>query len=129
MARLYVDGDQLVVHLSWWEKVAARRKGPRVPLAAVADVAVVTDWWRPLRGRRIRGTLVPSVRCVGTWRHVTGQDFVAIRARDLRVVRVELRPPSPYDRISVSDPGADETAAALRSALTALAGRPAAPRA
>ncbi|MFC9294812.1 hypothetical protein ACFTWH_23835 [Streptomyces sp. NPDC057011] len=117
MARLYVDGDQMVVRLSWWERIAARQNGPRVPLAAVADVSVVTDWWRPLRGARARGRLVPSVLCLGTWRHASGRDFVAIRARDLRVVRVDLLPSAPYARISVSDPEAGETAAALRSAL------------
>ncbi|MFG2875605.1 hypothetical protein ACGFYU_11470 [Streptomyces sp. NPDC048337] len=122
MARLYVDGDLLVVHLSWWEKISARQEGPRVPLAAVADVSVVRDWWRPLRGARVRGRLVPSVRCLGTWRHATGRDFVAIRARHLRVVRVDLRPPSPYARISVSDPESDETAAALRTALDRRSG-------
>ena len=35
MAELNIDGDELVVHLTGWERLAAFRGDVRVPLAAV----------------------------------------------------------------------------------------------
>ncbi|MEV8533753.1 hypothetical protein [Streptomyces sp. NPDC051211] len=117
MAQLRVDGDALVVRLAWWERAAARRREVRVPLATVTQVAVTTAWWRPLRGARVSGTMVPGSLCLGIWRHAGGRDFVAIRHRHARVVFVELRPPSPYTRISVSGRHADRMAEAVRAAM------------
>lgn len=49
MARLTVDGDELVMGLAWWEKLIVRHGDVRVPLAAVERASVQPDWWRALR--------------------------------------------------------------------------------
>ena len=40
MAELVVEGNQLVVRLSWWERIAAGHGNVRVPLSSVAFVRV-----------------------------------------------------------------------------------------
>lgn len=103
MARLFVDGDDLVVHLSCVEKAAARRGDVRVPLTAVCRVTVEPDWWRALRGVPQRGVWVPGTRCIGMRSHHAGMDFVAIRS-GRPVVCVELRPAAPLRLLGVSVP-------------------------
>ncbi|MCX3063000.1 hypothetical protein [Streptomyces beihaiensis] len=112
MARMFVDGDDVVVHLSWWEKAAARRGDVRVPLSAVNRVTVEPDWWRVLRGVPHRGLWIPGARCIGTRRHHAGKDFVAIRP-SRPVVCVELRASAPFRLLAVSV--AREARAAARS--------------
>ncbi|WP_377271319.1 hypothetical protein [Peterkaempfera sp. SMS 1(5)a] len=113
MARLLVDGDEVVVHLSWWEGLLARRREVRVPVAAVRGVRVERDWWRALRGVGGPGSFVPQVAALGVRTHPAGYDFAAVRARRPAVL-VELRSPSlsPFARLAVSMPDAE--AAALR---------------
>ncbi|MEW2623278.1 hypothetical protein [Streptomyces sp. NPDC048106] len=103
MARMLVDGDDVVVRLALRERAAARHRDVRVPLTAVRRVTVEADWWRALRGVPRRGVAVPGVRCVGTRRHQAGVDFVVVRSGE-PVVCVELRPPAPFRLLSVSAP-------------------------
>ena len=114
MARLLVKDAEVVVRLSWWEKIAAGRRNVRVPLRAVHDVAVETDWWRPLRGERSTGICIPSLIALGVRRHREGRDFTAVRTLG-PVVRVELWPSSPFARLAVSMSDADSVAAAVRN--------------
>ena len=115
MARLVVKGEDLIVRLSWWEKAAARRRNVHVALSTVHQVAIEPDWWRALRGERVLGTWIPGVLSLGTRRYLHGKDFAAIRARR-PVVCVELRRPSPYARLAVTDPDPEAAAHAVRTA-------------
>lgn len=115
MARLVVRGEDVIVRLSWREMAAARRRDVHVPLSAVHQVAIEPDWWRALRGERLRGVWIPGRLFLGTRRHPGGKDFVAIRAR-LPVVCVELVRPSPYVRLAVTDPHPEAAAHAVRTA-------------
>ncbi|TJZ93573.1 hypothetical protein [Actinacidiphila oryziradicis] len=115
MARLVVKGEDLIVRLSWWEKAAARRRNVHVPLSAVHQVAIEPDWWRALHGIPGRGTFIPGALSLGTRPHSRGKDFAAVRARR-PVVCVELRHPSPYSRLAVTDPDPEATARAVRTA-------------
>ncbi|MCX4404143.1 hypothetical protein OG840_21065 [Streptomyces sp. NBC_01764] len=117
MARMFVDGDDLVVHLSWREKAAARRGSVRVPLTAVSRVTVEPAWWRALRGDPHRGVWIPGARCIGTRRHNAGMDFVAMRP-GRPVVCVELRPSAPFRLLAISSP----TRAEARTTAESLGG-------
>ncbi|MFC9330160.1 hypothetical protein [Kitasatospora sp. NPDC057015] len=117
MALLVVKGDELVVDLSWWEKVAARRGEVRAPVSAIHRVSVEPDWWRALRGVRGRGTWIPGVLSYGIRTHYLGEDFSAVRVRGRRpVVCVDLWSSSPYARLAVTDPDPDGTVRAIRTA-------------
>ncbi|MEU9399900.1 hypothetical protein [Streptomyces sp. SID4985] len=98
MARMSVDGDELVVRLSLRERAAARHGDVRVPLAAVRRVTAEPGWWRALRGVPLRGTAR-----IGTRAHQAGTDFTVVRPGK-PVVCVELRPPAPYRLLAVSVP-------------------------
>lgn len=117
MARLLIDGDDLVVRLSWSERLRARRREVRLPGAVIKDARIEPDWWRALRGAPERGPRLPA-RCLGEWRHPRGRDFVALRS-GYPAVLVDLWPtPStaPLARIAVSVPPAeaDELLGTLR---------------
>ncbi|WP_371478153.1 hypothetical protein [Kitasatospora sp. NBC_00315] len=117
MARLVVEGDDLIVDLSWWEKAAARRREVRVPVSAIHQVSVEPDWWRALRGVRGRGTWIPGVLSYGIRPHAREKDFAAVRVRARQpVVCVDLWGASPYARLAVTDPDPDDTVRAIRTA-------------
>ncbi len=120
MAHLDVEGPArertLVVRLSWWEALLARRRTVRVPLSEVRATDVEPDWWRALRGTPVTGRCRPGRFCVGEREYPAGRDFVAVRA-GLPTVLVDLWHPAPYVRLAVSVPDAEETSRALRRAL------------
>lgn len=116
MPSLTVDGDEVVVRLSGWERAAAFHGDVRVPPAAVRTVEVEADPWSVLRGVRAPGTGWPGVIAHGV-RRLTGErpDFAAVWRRRPAVL-VELEPPSEFGRllVTVADPAA--TVSAVRAA-------------
>lgn len=117
MARLTVDGGDLVLQLAWWERMVTRTGQVRVALTAVWSVEIQPEPWRALRGVREKGLLIRDVLCLGVWRHPGGRDFVAVRPRGSGVVCVELRRPSPFARIAVQSAQAPQAVAKLRTAV------------
>ena len=115
MARLLVGGDDLRVLLSWLERLGAfAGYGFSVPLAAVGAVRVSDDPWSELRGMRAPGTGLPRVIALGTWRHSSGRDFVAVYGKR-RAVVVDLAGVR-FARLVVSTPDAERVAAEIRGA-------------
>ena len=117
MAELVVAGDELVVRMSGWERMAAFRGDVHVPLSAVTSVTVEADPWQALRGIRAPGTGMPGVIAYGV-RRITGErpDFSAVLRRR-PTVRVELDPPAEFAQLLVSVGDADGTVAAVKAAL------------
>ncbi|MFD8544666.1 hypothetical protein [Streptomyces sp. NPDC059649] len=121
MARLVIRKEELIVKLSWWEKIAARRGDVKVPICAVKRATVEPSWRHVLRGTPGRGVWIPGSLCLGVRQQAGMQDFVAIRPWQLPVVRIDLRPTdSPFARIVVSDRVPQATAAMVRTALSRL---------
>ena len=83
MATVKVVGDDLVLELSFWERVGALHSSPRVSLSAVTKVEFVDDLWsnEVLRGVRAPGTAIPYVVLLGTMRGRRYCDFAAIKGR------------------------------------------------
>ncbi|MEU6892504.1 hypothetical protein ABZ934_12050 [Streptomyces sp. NPDC046557] len=114
MARLSVEGTDVVVRLSLRERLAVRRRRDiRVPVAAVRDVAVESSWWRVLRGVPAAGIWRPG-RCVGIRRSPEGDDFVSVRAKG-SVLRLDLSGDAGFRRLALTLPDAETTARELRS--------------
>ncbi|AXE83628.1 hypothetical protein [Streptomyces sp. Go-475] len=118
MARLVVDGDEVVVRLAPREALPARRREVRVRSADVRDVRVEPEWWRALRGTQLGGRCRPGRWCVGERLHALGRDFVAVRA-GVPVVVLELRRPVPFTRLAVSVADAGQVAESVRRRLGA----------
>ena len=114
MAKLIVDGPDLVVKLSSLEKLGALRGNVRVPLTTVQSAEVEPHPWGALRGIRV-GTGIPGVIALGIRRFVHGQDFTAV-VGGKPVVRVDLSQESPFSRLLVSVDDPDSTLDAIRSA-------------
>ncbi|GAC1441741.1 MAG: hypothetical protein NVSMB51_21980 [Solirubrobacteraceae bacterium] len=122
MATIEVEGSELVVALTWLEKLAAMRGNVRVPMAAVRSVAVEDRPWRALRGFRAPGTGVPSLLAYGARRHFGGTpawDFAALRGQRPSV-RVECGPDAPFARLLISTHDPWATAAAPQAAIAGL---------
>ena len=69
MARLDVAGDELVLHLSWLERLGGFVRGDApIPLTAVRGARAVENPWKELRGVRAPGTGFPGVIALGTRR-------------------------------------------------------------
>jgi hypothetical protein len=115
VARLVIDGEDMVLRLALRERLLARRREVRMPLSAVREAAVEPDWWRGLRGLPRSGRWLPDRFCLGVWRHPEGLDFVAVRERG-PVVVVELRPSAPFARLAVSEADAEGVVRAIRRA-------------
>ena len=115
MAKLVIDGPDLVVQLSSLEKLGAVHGDVRVPLSTVRSAEIEPHPWATLRGVKAAGTGIPGVVVLGTRHFLHGKDFTALRG-GRPAVRVDLSEQSPFARllVSVSDP--DTTLAAIRSA-------------
>jgi hypothetical protein len=100
MARLVVDGSDVVVRLSRLEKLGALRGDVRIPLASVIAVRVSDDPWSELRGIRAPGTAFPGVISLCTLRGFGFRYFAAVYRRQPAVV-IESEG-APFDRVVIS---------------------------
>jgi hypothetical protein len=103
MATITIDGPELIVGLSWLEKLGAFRGEVGVPLTA-GD-----------RSPRSPDTGIPSVLSLGTRRFPGGRDFAAVYAGS-PAVHLDLKPPSPFARLTISVADAQAAIAAVRAA-------------
>ena len=115
MARLSVEGSDLLLRLSPLEKLEGFRGDVRLPASNVSAVRSVGDAWPELRGIRSPGTGIPGVIAVGTRRGSGIKDFAVVHGKRPAVV-VELDG-GEFDRLVVTDDRADAVAAELRRQL------------
>jgi hypothetical protein len=115
MARITVDLNDVVVHLTALETAAAWRRSLRLPISALHMVHVEE---RPLAGLplwRLPGLACPGLFVIGSGRHEGRREFAAVRAgRPAVVLDAEG---ADWDRVVVSDPSAVLVAAELASLL------------
>jgi hypothetical protein len=114
MAQLRVEGGELVLHLSGFEKAGAVHGDLRVPLSALRGVEVLDDAHGPVdRGFKI-GTRIPRVVEDGTI-HTGGRKiFAAVHHDTPRGVRVLLEGAS-HDEWIVGCADPEAVAAGLSS--------------
>ena len=83
MAIVKVVGEEIILELSFWERVGALHSSPRVSLNAVTKVEFIDNLWsnNVLRGVRAPGTGIPYKVLLGTMRGREFRDFTAIKGR------------------------------------------------
>ena len=83
MAKVRVIDEELILELSFWERVGALHSGPRVSLNAVTKVEFIDNLWsnKVLRGVRAPGTGIPYKVLLGTMRGRSYRDFTALKGR------------------------------------------------
>ena len=103
MATVHIRNDEVVVHLTRFEKVGAFHGDVRVPVRAVRSVDVTSDPLAVVTGVRAPGTAIPGRLKLGTWRRRGGKrDFVAVfRGRHAVVVELDSAE-CRYERLIVS---------------------------
>ena len=73
MAKLIIDGRDLVVRLTLGEKILSFHGDIRVRLSAILSVAPDPKPWLGLRGWRMAGFTFPGYKALGTRRHRAGR--------------------------------------------------------
>jgi len=88
MARVMREGNELVLQLSFWEKMGALHSNPHTSIDAIEKIEFVDQLWgsSTLRGVRAPGTAIPYVVLLGTLRGRGYKDFVAMTGRSEGVV-------------------------------------------
>ena len=83
MAPVIRDGNEIVLQLSFWEKLGALHSSPRASIDSIESIEFVDQLWRSdvLRGVRAPGTAIPYVVLLGTLRGLKYKDFVAMKGR------------------------------------------------
>jgi hypothetical protein len=115
MATLDVDGDDLVLRMSRWERLGALHGGVRVPCSAVRDVTTSDRPWKVLRGVRMPGTGCPRLIMLGTTRGRGWKDFNAVyRKRPVVIVDLDGQE---FERLVVTSDDATAVATGLRNRL------------
>jgi hypothetical protein len=88
MARILKIGNELVLELSFWEKMGALHLSPRTSIDSIESIEFIDQLWgsSTLRGVRAPGTALPYVALLGTLRGRNYRDFVAMKGRGEGVV-------------------------------------------
>jgi len=88
MASVMREGNELILQLSFWEKLGALNSSPRTSLDSIEKIEYIDQLWgsSTLRGVRAPGTALPYVVLLGTLRGRGYKDFVAMVGRGEGVV-------------------------------------------
>ncbi|MFC6235523.1 hypothetical protein ACFPZL_10560 [Leucobacter soli] len=127
MARVEVYPDRVVIRLTASEKaIAMRRRDIVLDRDAIVSAVITEDPWVWLRGVRSPGAHLPGRLALGTWRALSGRDFVVARSGRPAVV-IDLDVPEgaeedrgwvgefdPFARVIISTAHAGDLVAALR---------------
>ncbi|MGW1376666.1 hypothetical protein ACWD6P_20690 [Streptomyces sp. NPDC002446] len=114
MVRIVAKGADVVVCLTWRERLAARRWEVRVPASTVRRLRLEPDWWRALRGVRGKGTWWPGGLCAGLRCVENAWDFAVVRPGG-PVLCIELAEDAPFRRLAVSVPDPHEAVRRLQT--------------
>jgi hypothetical protein len=122
MAGFDIAGDELILHVSFFERLGGFVRGDaRIPLTAVRRARAVDNPWEELRGVRSPGTGWPRGIALGTWRFSGGKDFVAVYGRRKPAVVVDLVGVD-FARLIVTTPAAEAVAEEINRAARAPLG-------
>lgn len=112
LAKLIVDGDELVVRLRAVERIEAVHGEVRVPLRSVRTVEVLDDVVGAVHGFRV-GTGIPGSVAIGTFTSRDAKIFAVVHHDTPRGVRVNLEG-AQFDEMIVGCDDPEAVAAALR---------------
>ncbi len=115
MPRIELTDRELLIHLSFWEALAAFHKSVRIPLANVRGATDDEGFQGSALGLRAPGTGIPGVISAGTYHRGGEKQFVFV-TRGTHPVVIELAGER-WDRIVMGVADARATAAHINAAL------------
>jgi hypothetical protein len=88
MAKIVRVGEEIVLELSFLEKLGALHSSPRAAADSIEKIEFIDQLWgsSTLRGVRSPGTALPYVVLLGTLRGRGYKDFVAMKGRGVGTV-------------------------------------------
>lgn len=113
MAEIRVDGNEIVVALSAFEKAESVHGEVRLPRASLAGADILDDAIRAVHGIRAPGTGIPGMVAVGTYRDSGRKLFAVVHHNTPRGVRLRFDD-SDYDEVIV---GCDDPEAVVAQVL------------
>lgn len=92
MARVEVHGNRVVIQLTAAEKaLSLRRRDITLDRSAITSAVITDDPWVWIRGVRAPGTGLPGKLAFGTWRNLSGRDFVLVKSgREAVVIDLDV---------------------------------------
>jgi hypothetical protein len=114
MAELEVDGEDLVVKQTGFEKAESVHADPKVPLSSVRRVEVLDDAIGAVHGFRV-GTGIPGSVAVGTFTSRDARIFAVVHHDTPRGVHVVMEG-AKYDEFVVGCPDPESMAAEISRA-------------
>ena len=112
MAKLTIEGTDLVLSLTTTEKIAALHGDVRVPLQQVTSIETLPDALAAVHGVRAPGLAFPGRTKIGTWRGRGARRFVVAR-RGEPGLRIRMKG-ARYDELLVATPAGERVAAMIR---------------
>ena len=88
MATIRIDGDEVVLELSRFERIEAVHGDVRLPLASLVGTEPLDDAIHAVHGFRAPGTGVPGLTAVGTYRQGDRKLFAVVHHDTPRGVRL-----------------------------------------
>ena len=79
MAELAIEGDELVLRLSGFEKAAALHRDLRFPVSAIGTVEVDPKPFGLVKGFRAAGLSIPKRVAIGTFRRMGATRFIVLK--------------------------------------------------
>jgi hypothetical protein len=111
MADLLVEGDELVLHLTRFEKVEGVHGDLRFPLTSITSVEVLEDAIYEVHGWRV-GTGIPGVVDVGTFTSPDAKTFAVVHHNTPRGIRVCMQGTT-FDQLIVGCQNPEDVATKL----------------
>jgi hypothetical protein len=118
MAKVEIEGSNLVVQLEGWDALWALKRRIEIPLSQVRDVHYdsASPRRRP-RGLRVPGTYLPGVIVAGTYRGMKSREFWSVR-RPEKAIQIDLEG-GKYDHLFLQVENPEAVVAEIKSHLPA----------
>lgn len=88
MAELEIVGEDLVLRLSVFEKIAALRGDLRLPTSSIGTIDVATKPFGLVRGFRAAGLSIPRRVAIGTFRRMGSTRFIVLKGSKKPAVHI-----------------------------------------
>lgn len=118
MPTLEIKDDEIVIHLSFWQRLAAFHGDVHIPATSIRGAEVADPKWVRTLGLRVPGTALPGLIIAGTYIKPKDSAFVYWVRGDKSLLQLNLSG-RPYNRVFIGVDDAAALAEQINEALTA----------
>ena len=118
MPTIELKDDELVIRLSFWQRIACARGDVHIPATSIRGAEVADTKWDRTIGFKVPGTAWPGLIIAGTYIKPKDSAFVYWTRRNKSVLQLNLSG-RPYNRVFLGVDDAAALADKINDALTA----------